>query len=72
MLNIIGTSTRYFASFIHSSQDSYQVRLIVVLIGQFIAAMSQPYFLNSPPKYAAMWFSDKSRALAITIGSMCK
>ena len=72
LVNIIGTWTRYAASFIESSEESNEARMAVVLTGQFIAATAQPFFLNAPPKYAAVWFSESSRATATTIGSMCK
>lgn len=71
-INLIGTATRYFASFIESSDDNFQPRLVVILIGQFIAAAAQPFFLNAPPKYAAVWFSESSRTTGTTIGSVCE
>ncbi|KAJ6646813.1 MFS-type transporter EF102 [Pseudolycoriella hygida] len=70
VINLVGTGMRYFASFIDSSVDSFQPRLVVVLLGQFIAASAQPFFLNAPPKFAAVWFSESSRTIATTIGSV--
>lgn len=64
--------TRYLASYIESSEDNFQPRLIVILVGQFIAAAAQPFFLNAPPKYAAIWFSESSRTIGTTIGSICE
>jgi len=72
IINIVGTWIRYFASFIESSEESNEARMAVVLTGQFIAATAQPFFLNAPPKFAAVWFSESSRAMATTIGSLCK
>lgn len=71
-INLIGTAIRYFASYIASSEDNFQPRLVVILVGQFVAAAAQPFFLNAPPKYAAMWFSESSRTTGTTIGSICE
>ncbi|XP_037033795.1 MFS-type transporter EF102-like isoform X2 [Bradysia coprophila] len=70
LINLVGTAIRYFASFISSSEDNFEPRLVVILLGQFIAASAQPFFLNAPPKYAAIWFSESSRAIGTTIGSV--
>jgi len=72
IINLIGTAIRYFASYIDSSDENFQPRLVVILVGQFIAASAQPFFLNAPPKYAAVWFSESSRTTGTTIGSICE
>jgi len=43
---------------------------IVVLMGQSLAALSQPLFLNLPPALAAIWFPVSERDLSTTVGSM--
>lgn len=70
VINLVGTWTRYFASFIDQDPKDFNARLTVVLIGQFIAAAGQPFFLNAPPKYAAVWFSESTRTTGTTIGSV--
>lgn len=70
VLNVVGCLIRYLGSFIESTEDSHEARLVIVLSGQLIAACAQPFFLNAPPKYSAVWFGDSSRALATTIGTV--
>eukprot|EP00741_Cyanophora_paradoxa_P021634 tig00000241_g20881.t1 len=40
----------------------------VVFLGQAIASVGQPFFVNSPPLVAANWFGDHERTIATTIG----
>jgi len=40
-----------------------------LMLGQFFAALGQPFILGCPAKVAQFWFNDKQRALATTIGS---
>ena len=45
---------------------------ILYLVGQSVAALAQPYLMFATTKLAALWFPEEHRALANTIGSMCK
>jgi len=45
-------------------------KFIVVLLGQILAASSQPLVLSMPTKLAALWFGDHERTIANTIASM--
>ena len=45
-------------------------RFIVVMVGQAIAACTQPLVLSMPTKLAALWFGDHERTVANTIASM--
>jgi len=38
-----------------------------VLMGQLIASLAQPFFVNPPPLIAATWFGVKERTLATTV-----
>ncbi|KAF9903111.1 hypothetical protein EC991_004137 [Linnemannia zychae] len=69
-IQIIGAWLRYFANFIDSTPDNNTGRLVLTMIGQVIAAGAQPFFLNLPPKFAAVWFSDQGRTTATMIGSV--
>ncbi|KAF9207091.1 hypothetical protein BGZ49_001195 [Haplosporangium sp. Z 27] len=69
-IQIVGSWLRYFADFIDSTPDNPAPRLAVVMIGQIIASAAQPFFLNVPPKFAAVWFSENGRTTATMIGSV--
>jgi len=49
---------------------SFPDMFYLVCIGQAICAWGQPFIQNSPAKVAAIWFPDKQRALATTLGSV--
>ncbi|KAF9348223.1 hypothetical protein BGX26_000361 [Mortierella sp. AD094] len=65
-IQIIGALLRYVANFI----DTTGGRLALTLVGQIIGASAQPFFLNVPPKYAAVWFSENGRTTATMIASV--
>jgi FLVCR family MFS transporter 7 len=69
-IQIVGAWLRYFANFIDSTPDNNTGRLVLTMIGQVIAAGAQPFFLNLPPKFAAVWFSENGRTTATMIGSV--
>ncbi|KAF9907290.1 hypothetical protein BX616_000470 [Lobosporangium transversale] len=69
-IQFIGALLRYIAHFITSTPDSPGGRVALTLVGQIIAASAQPFFLNVPPKYAAVWFSENGRTTATMIGSV--
>ncbi|KAF9350327.1 hypothetical protein BGX26_011474 [Mortierella sp. AD094] len=69
-IQILGSWLRYFGNFIDSTPDSPGGRLAITMIGQIIAAAAQPFFLNVPPKFAAVWFSEHGRTTATMIGSV--
>ncbi|KAF8930279.1 hypothetical protein BGZ47_000669 [Haplosporangium gracile] len=69
-IQIIGAWLRYFAKFIDSTPDNNTGRLALTMVGQIIAAGAQPFFLNLPPKFAAVWFSENGRTTATMIGSV--
>ncbi|KAK3845938.1 MAG: major facilitator superfamily domain-containing protein [Linnemannia gamsii] len=69
-LQIIGSWIRFSGTLIDSTPQQPEGRLALTLIGQVIAAAAQPFFMNIPPKYAAVWFSERGRATATMIGSV--
>ncbi|KAF8937891.1 major facilitator superfamily domain-containing protein [Dissophora ornata] len=69
-IQLFGSLLRYLANFIDSTPASPGGRLALTLVGQIIAASAQPFFLNVPPKYAAVWFSENGRTTATMIGSV--
>ncbi|KAI1314476.1 hypothetical protein EDD11_002139 [Mortierella claussenii] len=69
-VQLVGALLRYLANFITSTPASPGGRLALTLIGQIVAASAQPFFLNVPPKYAAVWFSENGRTTATMIGSV--
>ncbi|KAF9396041.1 hypothetical protein CPC16_005454 [Podila verticillata] len=70
VLQIVGSWLRFFAHFIDSSPGHSGGRLALTLVGQIIAAAAQPFFLNTPPKFAALWFSERGRTTATMIGTV--
>jgi len=39
----------------------------ICILGQMIAAIGQPFVLNSPAKLACVWFGEHERILALTL-----
>ncbi|KAF9977653.1 hypothetical protein BGZ73_005369 [Actinomortierella ambigua] len=70
LIQVIGALVRYLAKFIEASEGNNSGRLAMTFVGQLIAAAAQPFFLNAPPKFAAMWFSESGRTTATMIGSV--
>ncbi|KAG9072353.1 hypothetical protein KI688_000123 [Linnemannia hyalina] len=70
IIQVIGAAIRYIATFVASSPTNPGPRLALTLVGQVIASGAQPFFLNAPPKFAAVWFSEDGRTTATMIGSV--
>ncbi|RUS34476.1 major facilitator superfamily domain-containing protein [Jimgerdemannia flammicorona] len=66
LLNLLGAWLRYFAVFVTNNSSG---RFALTMVGQFVAALAAPYFLNMPTKYVALWFGEKERAIGNMIGS---
>jgi MFS family permease len=69
-LTVAGGFLRYIAMLSKDSLGSSTTYWIVFL-GQALAALAQPIFMNMPPAVASIWFPVKERDIATTIGSMC-
>ncbi|XP_022096528.1 major facilitator superfamily domain-containing protein 7-like isoform X2 [Acanthaster planci] len=65
-LNVVGLGVRYISTI---EQVQGDIKFIVVMIGQGLAAMAQPFILFAPTKLAALWFPESQRAIANTLGS---
>lgn len=52
--------------------ESVPLRYAVVMLGQTLGALGQPFILFAPTKLAALWFPDHQRATANMIASMCE
>lgn len=66
-LNGIGGAIRILSGLKFVHKDS---RFLVVMIGQTLAALAQPFLLGSPTKLAAVWFGADERATANMIASL--
>eukprot|EP01084_Bolivina_argentea_P109090 194979_1 len=68
----IGTILRYIATlhFITSNSFSKYLSYIIVLIGQTMVALCQPYYTNSPARIPAEWFSKDGRDVVTAILSI--
>eukprot|EP00002_Diphylleia_rotans_P018704 TRINITY_DN3617_c0_g1_i1.p1 TRINITY_DN3617_c0_g1~~TRINITY_DN3617_c0_g1_i1.p1 ORF type:complete len:448 (+),score=102.51 TRINITY_DN3617_c0_g1_i1:47-1390(+) len=42
----------------------------LVMLGQVVAAIAQPFILNAPPKVVATWFPENQRTMGTTIASV--
>uniref|UniRef100_H2SHM0 Solute carrier family 49 member 3 n=1 Tax=Takifugu rubripes TaxID=31033 RepID=H2SHM0_TAKRU len=51
--------------------EGVTLRYAVVMLGQTLGALGQPFILFAPTKLAALWFPDRQRATANMIASMC-
>nr|XP_020449687.1 major facilitator superfamily domain-containing protein 7 [Monopterus albus] len=66
-LNMLGALLRFFGS---PTGESFKIRYPVVMLGQTLGALAQPFFIFTPTKMAALWFPDHQRATANMITSM--
>ncbi|KAJ7356314.1 Major facilitator super domain-containing protein 7 [Desmophyllum pertusum] len=66
-LNVLGAVVRILSGLHFVPQD---IKFIVVMIGQTLAALAQPFLLGSPTKLAALWFGANERATANMIASL--
>lgn len=66
-LNAVGAVVRMLSGFHFVPENC---KFIVVMIGQTLAALAQPFLLGSPTKLAAVWFGANERATANMIASL--
>ncbi|KAG0274371.1 hypothetical protein BGZ95_009858 [Linnemannia exigua] len=69
-IQVLGAWLRYFGHFVESTPENNTGRLVLTLLGQVIAAGAQPFFMNLPTKFAAVWFSEDGRTTATMIGTV--
>ncbi len=66
-LNVLGCALRVLSTvFTPVAQYGYPI----LISGQLLAAVAQPFVLFAPTKLAALWFPDTQRATANMIASM--
>ncbi|CAG8482046.1 11015_t:CDS:2 [Ambispora leptoticha] len=65
-LNAFGAIIRYFSI----CQTARQTKFLLVLIGQSISAIANPFVQITPTKYVMMWFGEKERTTATMIASI--
>uniref|UniRef100_A0A0N4ZCM3 MFS domain-containing protein n=1 Tax=Parastrongyloides trichosuri TaxID=131310 RepID=A0A0N4ZCM3_PARTI len=67
-INLIGNALRLIStSDIISDKDT---RFIIVLVGQSLASIAQPFVMFLPTKMSAFWFPEDQRAISNTLASM--
>ena len=69
-LNIVAALFRYISTIQYIKSSSLYGPYILVVIGQFIGGLSQPFFTNSPAKLASEWFPADERNICTTIAAM--
>ena len=69
-MNFLGASLRVVSTIDVIRHDHHHLAFIVAMIGQVCTAVGQPFFLYSPTKLSASWFSEQQRAIATMFASM--
>ena len=67
--NVVGAGLRVLSS---TTIIDEKYKYYILIGGQSLAAIAQPFFLFVPAKIAAVWFKQNQRATANMIASMCK
>jgi len=66
-LNAVGAAVRMLSGFHFVPQN---MKFFVVMGGQTLSALAQPFLLGSPTKLAALWFGANERATANMVASL--
>jgi FLVCR family MFS transporter 7 len=69
-LTTVGCLVRFIGTVFVSSGMSADASYGLVLLGTFIVATAQPFYINMPAKIAAAWFPVKERDLSTTLCSL--
>lgn len=69
-MNLFGGSLRVVSTISSLRHNHHHLAYIVAMIGQVCTAVAQPFFLYSPTKFSASWFSEQQRAIGTTFPSM--
>ena len=69
-LTVLGAFIRFMAA-MNNSAFGHGNTYILMVLGQALAALAQPMYLNSPPALSSVWFPVNERDTATTIGAMC-
>ncbi|CEF59750.1 Major facilitator superfamily and Major facilitator superfamily domain, general substrate transporter-containing protein [Strongyloides ratti] len=67
-INMIGNILRLISTAPYITDKS--TRFIIVMIGQSLASISQPFIMFLPTKMSAYWFPENQRAFSNTLASM--
>ena len=68
-----GTGLTFMCSLLHfvgAKLSVHNGRYAVVLLGQVLGALAQPFFTNMPANIAGTWFPMSQREIATTIASI--
>ena len=66
-MNAVGAAVRMLSGFHFVPQ---KMKFYVVMGGQTLSALAQPFLLSSPTKLAALWFGANERATANMVASL--
>lgn len=70
-VTVAGSLLRYIATLTLAAGDlGHADTYWLMFLGQCLAAIAQPVFLNMPPAIALIWFPPAERDIATTIGAM--
>eukprot|EP00744_Colponema_vietnamica_P012808 GILI01017965.1.p1 GENE.GILI01017965.1~~GILI01017965.1.p1 ORF type:complete len:482 (+),score=98.89 GILI01017965.1:198-1448(+) len=64
---VLGAFLQSLGCWIRYCADFNGMGFNLVIAGQLVASLGQPFFVNCPPLVASQWFGEKERTLATTI-----
>lgn len=70
ILNTLGAWLRWLSTKSDSEERFGEYSYVCLMIGQSLAGLAQPYFTNTPAKFAGEWFSLSQRDVATTLCAM--
>lgn len=69
-LTAVGCWVRYLGVILLLPKGHTTASFVVMMVGQILAALAQPMYVNVPSRLSGDWFAVKEREAATTIGSM--
>lgn len=69
-LTAVGSWVRYLAVILLLSHGSTSGCFAVMMLGQIMAAVAQPFYINGPSRLSGDWFAVNEREVSTTIASM--
>jgi FLVCR family MFS transporter 7 len=70
VLVAIGSWVRYAGTRVGSEGDDHGRKFGVVVLGQVLIGLAQPFVLAAPTRFSEMWFTEKGRIAATAVASL--
>jgi MFS family permease len=68
--NLVSAAVRYLSCFLPVGSGAMKPRYAILMIGQCIGALAQPFLTNIPAKLAGAWFSPEEREVATVVAAL--